>query len=289
MPTSTTQLFLSMIRNAQSNEMNRAMIGHTVERKFPPVTRVAIAEFARATRDDNPAYDSAKAQAPPFFIGKLIIPLIRDIWAHPSLKLNLLKAVQISQSVTWLAPIRLGDEIATQVRIQDIYSSPRGEVIEMSGTARVEGQIVVEGTVGFLVKSKSNAGIHRPPEQDVMPEAFRLLLPTVEGQQLLYARASGDNNFIHTSRILARLAGFPRTVMQGVCALAMICSVLARKLVDSDFTRMASVACHFGKPVFPGETLTVIGCRSENEKSVPFSAINAQGKSVFRDGVFAIK
>ena len=77
MPTSTMQLFLSMMRNARSSEMNRAMIGYTVEQNFPPVTREAIAEFARATCDDNPAYDSAQAPAPPFFIGKLIIPLVK--------------------------------------------------------------------------------------------------------------------------------------------------------------------------------------------------------------------
>jgi len=277
-----------MMRNARSHEMNRSMVGYTVEQKFPPVTREEITEFARATSDDNPAYHSAQAPAPPFFIGKLIMPLIKDLWAHPSLKLNLLKTVHISQSVNWHAPIRQGDEVSIQGRIEDIYDTPRGEVLEMSGTALVEGRIVVKGSVGFLVKSKNGAGTRRPPEENP-PEVFRLSLPTTEGQQLLYARVSGDNNFIHTSPFLARMAGLPRTIMQGACVLAMICSALTVKLVDNDITRLASIDGHFGKPVLPGETLTIIGYRSESEKTVPFAVFNAQEKSVFRKGAFTIK
>jgi acyl dehydratase len=289
MPTSTMQLFLSMIRNARSSEMNRAMIGYTVERKFPPVTREAIAEFARATCDDHPDYGSAQATAPPFFVGGLIIPLVKDIWAHPSLKLNLLKTVQSSQSVTWLSLIREGDEVSIRSRIQDIYTTPRGEILQMSGTALVDGRVVVEGNIGFLVKSKNGSRTRRSPEEKPGPEVFRLLLPTVEGQQLRYARASGDNNFIHTSPFLARMAGLPRTIMQGACALAMICTALTKHLVENDITRPASIAGRFGKSVFPGETLTIIGYRAENEKTVPFSVFNAKGKSVFREEIFTIK
>ncbi len=283
------QLLISMIRNARSHEMNRAMIGHAVEQKFPPVTREAIAEFARATRDENPAYNLIQAPAPPFFIGKLVIPLVKDIWAHPFLKLNLLKTVQVSQSVTWFAPIREGDEVSVQGRIENICFAPKGEIIEISGTSRVKDQIVVQGNIGFLVKSKVRTEILRQSEEKARPEAFRLLLPTAKGQELLYAKASGDNNFIHTSGVLARMAGLPRTVMHGNCALAMICNALSKRLVDNDIAQLASVACHFGKPIFPGETLTIICYQSENENTFLFAVFNARGKSVVRDGIFTIK
>jgi acyl dehydratase len=283
------QMFLSMMRNVRSSKMNRAMIGYTVEQSFPPVTQEAMVEFARATRDDNPAYDLPLAPAPPFFIGKLIIPLIRDIWVHPSLGLNLLKTVQISQSVTWLVPIHEGDEISIQLRIKDIYSSTRGEILELSGTALLQGRVAVQGDIGFLVKSKNSTKTHRAPHETPGTEAFRLLLPITEGQQLMYARASGDNNFIHTSSFLARMAGLPRTIMQGGCALAMSCNALTKRLVDNDISRLASIAGSFGKPVFPGEDLTVIGYESEHDNTIPFSVVNSEGKPVFREGVFTIR
>jgi acyl dehydratase len=289
MPTSTMQLFLPMMRNVRSSKMNRSMIGYTVEQSFPPVTKDAMAEFARATRDDNPAYDLPPAPAPPFFIGKFIIPLIRDIWAHPSLGLNLLKSVQISQSVTWFVPIHEGDEMSIQLRIKDIYSSPRGEILEVSGTALLQGRVAVQGDIGFLMKSKNGTKTRRASHEKPGTEAFRLLLPTTEGQQLLYAKASGDNNFIHTSLFLARMAGLPRTIMQGGCALAMICNALTKLLVDNDISRLASIHGDFGKPVFPGEALTVIGYVSESPIAVPFSVVNSDGKSVFREGVFTIR
>ncbi|AFM23936.1 MaoC/PaaZ C-terminal domain-containing protein [Desulfomonile tiedjei] len=289
MPTSTMQLFISVIRNARSHGMNRAMIGHTVDQKFPPVPREAIAEFARATRDENPIYNSLLPPVPPFFIGKLVIPLVKDIWAHPSLKMNLLRTVQIFQSVTWFAPIREGDEVSVQGCIENICAAPKGEIIEISGTGRVKGQIVVQGNIGFLVKSKVRTEVHGKSDEKTRPEAFRLLLPTAEGQQLLYAKASGDNNFIHTSGVLARMAGFPRTIMHGNCTLAMICNALSKRMVDNDIAQLASLACHLGKPVFPGETLTIVGYRPENENTLPFAVFNARGKAVIHDGIFTVR
>jgi acyl dehydratase len=283
------QMFLSMLRNVRSSKMNRAMIGYTVEQVFPPVTQEAMAEFARATRDDNPAYGSTLAPAPPFFIGKLIIPLIRDIWAHPSLGLNLLKTVQVSQSVTWFVPIHEGDEMSIQLRIKDIYSSSRGEILEVSGTALLQGRVAVQGDIGFLMKSKNGTKTRRASHEKPCTEAFRLLLPTTEGQQLLYAKASGDNNFIHTSSFLARMAGLPRTIMQGGCALAMICNALTKLLVDNDISRLSSIHGNFSKPVLPGEELTIIGYESEHDNTIPFSVVNFEGKPVFREGVFTIR
>ncbi|MBI5571122.1 MAG: hypothetical protein HY914_14355 [Desulfomonile tiedjei] len=85
------------------------------------------------------------------------------------------------------------------------------------------------------------------------------------------------------------MAGLPRTVLQGACTLAMICTSLSNHLVAGDITRLDSIAGRFGKPVLPGETLTIIGYGSEDEKTVPFAVFNAHGKAAFRDGVFTIK
>jgi acyl dehydratase len=289
MPTSTMKLFLSMMRNIRSNKMNRAMIGYFVKKTYPPATRSEIEPFARAVNDDNPAYYSPEALVPLFFLGKLMIPIVKDIWAHPSLKLNLLKSVQITQSVTWFSPIRQGDTVSVQGRIQDIYSTPKGEVLELSGIALVKGCVAVRGITGLLMTSANGGQEHRPQEEKPLSEQFRILVPIPDGQQLLYARASGDNNFIHTSPFLARMAGLPRTIMQGACVMAMITRALTEHLLNNDITRPASISCRFGKPVFPGETLTIIGYRSENEKEVPFVVVDPRGRSVLREGVFTIK
>lgn len=178
---------------------------------------------------------------------------------------------------------------AVNADTQDTRLAVRGEILKMSGTALVKGRVVVEGDIGFLVKSKNSASSHMTSEEISRPEMFRFSLATAEGQQILYAGASGDNNFIHTRPFLARMAGLPRTIMQGACVLAMICNALTKNLADNDITRPVSIAGHFGKPVFPGETLTIIGYRSEDEKTFPFEVFNAQGKPVFREGVFTVK
>ena len=77
--------------------------------------------------------------------------------------------------------------------------------------------------------------------------------------------------------------------MHGNCVLAMICNALVKTRLSNDITRLASIAGNFGKPVLPGETLTIIGYQSADEKKVPFEVFNAQGKLVFREGLLAAK
>jgi acyl dehydratase len=107
---------------------------------------------------------------------------------------------------------------------------------------------------------------------------------TREGQQLDYARVSGDRNFIHTSELLARAAGLPRTVLHGVCVLAMVCRALADALAGGDSACIEEIGCRFARPAIPGNPLTLVGYESDDRRRVPFEVLDEGGRPTLKNG-----
>jgi acyl dehydratase len=75
-------------------------------------------------------------------------------------------------------------------------------------------------------------------------------------QALLY-RLSGDRNPLHSDPEFAKLAGFPRPILHGLCTYGYTGRALLHMLCDGDPERFRSMSARFSQPVFPGDTLTV--------------------------------
>jgi len=289
MKTIDWKLLTALLRNRNSQSMNRSMIGATFESNLAPISHEEILQFARATHDENPGYVATQPAAPPFFLSKLIFPMIRDLWRHPDLGLNILRAVYASQEITWHQPIRPGDELTMVIGIIGITDTPVGALLEITETGWRRGQRIIEGKTGFIVRGKKKPEPRRTePLSDGNP-LFSLEIATAEGQNMLFAEASGDHNFIHTSPLLARLAGLPRTILHGACVAAMICAGLTKKMLDNDLDRLVSIAGRFGKPTFPGDTLTLNAYPSQGQNEIRFEVVNRAGQPVFKNGMFKFK
>jgi acyl dehydratase len=80
--------------------------------------------------------------------------------------------------------------------------------------------------------------------------------PVPVDQALLY-RLSGDRNPLHADPEFAKLAGFPRPILHGLCTYGYTGRALLHALYDGDPDRFGSMSARFSKPVIPGDTLTV--------------------------------
>jgi acyl dehydratase len=80
---------------------------------------------------------------------------------------------------------------------------------------------------------------------------------TTRPEQALLYRLSGDRNPLHSDPEFAKLAGFDRPIIHGLCTYGVTGRALLHTLCDSDPTRFTSMHGRFTKPVFPGDTLTV--------------------------------
>ena len=77
-----------------------------------------------------------------------------------------------------------------------------------------------------------------------------------EDQALLY-RLSGDRNPLHSDPYFAKLGGFDRPILHGLCSYGFSGRALLHALCDDEPARFKSMDARFSKPVYPGDRLTV--------------------------------
>src|SRR5439155_10249692 len=75
--------------------------------------------------------------------------------------------------------------------------------------------------------------------------------------QALTYRLSGDRNPLHSDPEFAKMAGFDRPILHGLCSWGFTGRALLHTLCDSDPARFKSMEARFSKPVYPGDALTV--------------------------------
>jgi acyl dehydratase len=75
--------------------------------------------------------------------------------------------------------------------------------------------------------------------------------------QALTYRLSGDRNPLHSDPEFAKMAGFPRPILHGLCTYGFTGRALLHTLCGSDPSRFKRMDVRFSKPVFPGDELTV--------------------------------
>lgn len=282
-----TKLFATMLRNIRSKGMNRDMIGHSIHRTFPPITAEDVKAYVEATRDDPGRYAGKNPPAPPMTFSRILYPMCHYFLTHPGLGMNLLKLVHGEQSVRWIRPLHVGDVCDVDMSIAEIADTQAGEIIRFSIRGSVGGKPAIEASTGFLVRGTgSMRGAHSVHEEGAGAEMLRATFDTEDGQQLKYAEVSGDANFIHTSNFLAKLSGLPRTIMHGVCLLAMTGNCLSDEMLKGRREPMKSISVRFANPVIPGERVTVIVHKTKTKGRVAFTAVNAKGKEVMKNGVF---
>lgn len=279
-------LFIAMLRNIRAGRINRGMIGHTIYRRIGPITHNDIYSYVEATLDNPVRYRDENCAVPPFYLSRLLYPMFRYFLVNKELRLNLLKLVHGQQTIEWLGQLHEGDIIDVEMSVHDITDSPAGEMINLKTVASVGDNIIAVADTVFIIRGKHVARGARKKEAVYSRELFRKKILTIKKQPIQYAKVSGDSNFIHTSAILARLAGLPGTVMHGVCIAAMTANCLLDEVCNGDMTRMKGISMRFATPVLPGEEITVIGYDSGERDRIMFNAVNSRGKFVLKNGEY---
>lgn len=115
----------------------------------------------------------------------------------------------------------------------------------------------------------------RKPDHEVRYE-------TRMDQPLIY-RLSGDRNPLHSDPSFAKMGGFDRPILHGLCTYGFTGRALLHTLCGSDPTRFKSMKGRFSKPVMPADDLQVLMWVDGQE--CRFQTKNQDGDVVFDQGV----
>jgi acyl dehydratase len=113
--------------------------------------------------------------------------------------------------------------------------------------------IFARGDGGFGGKAQGGPVLHEIPGR--APDHV-MECDTRPDQALLYA-LSGDRNPLHRDPAVAKMVGFPRPILHGLCSYGTACRAVLKAVAQYQADRITQFDVRFSKPVFPGETLVV--------------------------------
>ncbi|HEX7166782.1 MAG TPA: MaoC/PaaZ C-terminal domain-containing protein [Acidimicrobiales bacterium] len=180
--------------------------------------------------------------------------------------------------------------LKTRGRVTGVYDKGSGAVIATeseSVDAKTE-ELLFTLKANVFIRGEGGFGGDRGPSEKIeFPTSapdHEVTYQTREDQALLY-RLSGDRNPLHSDPEFAKLAGFPKPILHGLCTYGFTGRALLHALCGSDPANFKRMEGRFSKPVFPGEALTVrMWVDGDNAL---FQTVNPNGDVVLDQGRFA--
>lgn len=178
-------------------------------------------------------------------------------------------------------------ELESKGRLTGIWDKGKGAVIEVEceAVSTATGRPLLKTFSSLFVRGEGNFGGERGPsvqfEVPAREPDHQVTYTTREDQALTY-RLSGDRNPLHSDPSFAKLAGFERPILHGLCTYGFTGRALLHTLCDSDPSRFKSMKGRFSKPVIPGDTLTI--CMWVDGTECLFQTRNQHGDVVLDRG-----
>jgi len=178
-------------------------------------------------------------------------------------RFNPVMLVHGEQAIELHKPIPVEGKLRSQGRIAGIYDKGSGAVVVTESESRdaATGELLLRTRSSVFLRGEGGFGGDRGPQGDknVPPQRkpdHSVTYATRDDQALLY-RLSGDFNPLHSDPGFAKMAGFPKPILHGLCTYGFTGRALLHALCGSDPARFKSMEGRFTKPVFPGQSLTV--------------------------------
>ncbi|CAH7018375.1 peroxisomal multifunctional enzyme type 2 [Phodopus roborovskii] len=179
----------------------------------------------------------------------------------PGLSINFAKVLHGEQYLELYKPLPRSGELKCEAVIADILDKGSGIVIVMdvysySGKELIcynQFSVFVVGSGGFggkrtSEKLKAAVAVPKRPPDAVLRDSTSL------NQAALY-RLSGDWNPLHIDPSFARIAGFEKPILHGLCTFGFSARHVLQQFADNDVSRFKAIKVRFAKPVYPGQTL----------------------------------
>ncbi|MFJ5720349.1 MaoC/PaaZ C-terminal domain-containing protein [Streptomyces sp. NPDC093149] len=206
--------------------------------------------------------------------------------SSPGVDVDLAAVLHGGQSVRVHRPIPVKGTAVQTSKVAAVYDKGKAAVLVLrTEAADDEGplwtndaQIFVRGEGGF-------GGERGPSERVARPETApdHVVERPIRPDQALLYRLSGDWNPLHADPEFARLAGFDRPILHGLCTYGMTLKAVTDTVLGGDVTRIRSYRTRFVGVVLPGETLRIRMWTGEDRVRVEVGAVERDDAPVLGD------
>ena len=206
--------------------------------------------------------------------------------------INFMMVVDGERRITIHKPLPSKCEVVSDERYLDILDKGEGKgaVLIQERVSRdaatgdklftIVTSIFARGDGGFGGKPQGGPALQEIPDRapDLVKEC-----DTRPDQAFLYA-LSGDRNPLHRDPAFAKMVGFPRPILHGLCSYGTACRAVLSAVAAYQPERITQFDVRFSKPVFPGETLVVEMWKDGGTVSYRASVKERPGTLVLNNG-----
>lgn len=212
--------------------------------------------------------------------------------------INFMMVVDGERRITFHKPLPPKCDVISDERYIDILDKGEGKgaVLIQERISRnaatghklftIISSIFARGDGGFGGPASENKPQGGPTLHAIPDRAADLVTEcdTRPDQAFLYA-LSGDRNPLHRDPAFAKMVGFPRPILHGLCSYGTACRAVLKAVADYNPERITQFDVRFSKPVFPGETLVVELWQDVNTISYRASVKERPGTLVLNNGL----
>ncbi|MDJ0346581.1 MaoC/PaaZ C-terminal domain-containing protein [Streptomyces sp. H10-C2] len=206
----------------------------------------------------------------------------------PGIDVNLAAVLHGGQRIELHRPVPVSGKAVQMSRIAAVYDKGKAAVIVLrSEVADDEGPLWAADTQIFVRGEGGFGGDRGPSVRTQVPDRApdrTAEVSTREDQALLY-RLSGDWNPLHADPEFAKVAGFDKPILHGLCSYGIVLKAVVDTMLDGDVARVRAYSTRFAGIFFPGETLRVRMWREDGRIQVSATAAERDDAPVLADTV----
>jgi acyl dehydratase len=177
--------------------------------------------------------------------------------------INYLMVVDGERRITLHKTLPDTAEVLIDQRVLGVFDKgkDKGAVLVTESVAREKNSGAKLYTMVGSTFARGDGGFGGPKDGAPEPHPIPTRAPdlvheadTRADQAFLYA-LSGDRNPLHRDPNVAKMAGFPRPILHGLCSYGTACRSVISTVCKYDPTKITEFNVRFSAPVFPGETI----------------------------------
>lgn len=190
-----------------------------------------------------------------------VVPAFPALFAMGSaMDVNPMMVLHGEQRIELHGPIPTSAKLTTTPTVKAIYDKGKGAlVVTETETVDAKGNLLFKNVFGAFARGEGGFGGDRGPSgsKNVPPERRpdRVVEMKTLSQQALLYRLSGDMNPLHADPSFAKMAGFDRPILHGLCTFGHVGRAVLATFCDNEPTRLRDFDVRFAGVVYPGETI----------------------------------